>query len=161
MLVTKCLVWAKDLSNYPILVVPSHFHAYVLRKKVNLCIHQYHAKRQEKQLLRRHQWVSFRIYYRWWRMQIEPISSSIRGVSNPPAQIRGASKYLTAGQIIRRDAASSWSAEGSTRGSCSRVALATIGVKTLDVWIELAHRMWNAEACFLNYEVRSTIFLRF
>jgi nuclear RNA export factor len=67
--------------------------------------------------------------------------------------IRGASKHLTAGQRIRRNAMSITNPDGATRPLPTRVA--AMGVKTLDVWRDFVNRRWNAEARFLNLEVRS------
>lgn len=64
--------------------------------------------------------------------------------------IRGASKHLTAGQRIRRNALSITNPDGATRPLPTRVA--AMGVKTLDVWRDFVNRRWNAEARFLNLE---------
>jgi nuclear RNA export factor len=66
--------------------------------------------------------------------------------------IRGAAKHMTAGQRLRRNAVSVTNLEGATtRTISSRVA--SMGVKTLDVWRGFVNRRWNAEARFLNLEV--------
>lgn len=67
-----------------------------------------------------------------------------------PLAIRGASKHLTTGQRMRRNAMSGTTADGGPRTS-SRVA--ALGVKTLDVWRDFVNRRWNPEARFLNLEV--------
>jgi len=79
------------------------------------------------------------------------LATRIGGTSDPMA-IRGASKHLTAGQRIRRNAMSITN-DVANRATSSRVA--TMGVKTLDVWRDFVNRRWNAEARFLNLEVRS------
>ena len=79
------------------------------------------------------------------------LATRISGTSDPMAT-RGASRQMTAGQRIRRNAMSI--PDGATRTPSSRIT--NVGVKTLDVWRDFVNRRWNAEARFLNLEVSSS-----